>query len=72
MFKNLFKKTIKVTFYMKSGNVIVLDRVDPGTTFTYYGNSITGISYWKQWSPKNKMFLGTLDLSQIEAVVSSK
>lgn len=67
----LSRKLVTVHFYMKSGNVIVADRVDSKFTVSVSGNSVTGISKWEQFRPRNKLMLITIDLSQIEAVSHS-
>jgi hypothetical protein len=72
MFKKLkaflTRKLVTVTFYMKSGNTIVADRVVSPFTVSVQGNAVTGVSKWEQFSPRNKVMLITIDLSQIEAI----
>lgn len=73
MFK-MFKlnQTCTVTFFMKSGNKLVVDKVTRGFTVGYIGNDVTKLADWKQ-SPraKNFLFLAALNLSQIEAITTS-
>lgn len=60
-------KQMKLTFYMKSGNVIIQDNVEK-YEFEYSGNDITSISL-DTIKNENRMLIGTLNLSQIECVV---
>lgn len=65
----MFKFGKTYTFYMKSGNKIVLDKVISDITIKYNGNEITGISDWKQSRfARNKLFLASIALDQIEAI----
>lgn len=67
-----FTKARTHYFHMKSGNVIVLDKV-VDFEIVYVGNLITKMFGWKQSKRAiNKLFLASLDLSQIEAITSSK
>ena len=68
MFKNLFKQRITVTFYMKSGNVLVFDRVRQGFNVTSRGDEVVKIEGWNQKRARNKLMLVSLNLSQIEAI----
>jgi hypothetical protein len=68
MFKNLFKQRITVTFYMKSGNVLVFDRVRQGFNVTSRGDEVVKIEGWEQKNARNKLMLVSLNLSQIEAI----
>lgn len=59
-------------FYMKSGNKIVADKVtDWG--FKYKGNEITELTLSQKegsiFGCKNKLIVGSIDLSQIEAII---
>lgn len=67
----LTRKLVTVTFYMKSGNVIVADRVEDRVTVTNSGDSVSRIAHWQQHKPKNRVFLNCLALSQIESIVVS-
>lgn len=71
-FKNLFIRKSTLTIYMKSGNVIVLPKVSNAATFMYAGDEIRSVKDWRQFSHKHRLLLGTLNLSQIEAVTVSK
>lgn len=55
------------TFYMKSGNKIVIDNLAP-FEITYEGNTITKISGVDSNHSKVKLWVASLDLSQIEAI----
>ena len=59
--------THTVTFYMKSGNKIVVKGVKPGFVIKYEGNTVLGISKFEQ-TLKTRLMIGSLDLSQIEAI----
>lgn len=69
-------KLVKVQdfyFYMKSGNKIFVDNVvlgDSAFTYKYTGPDITSISNFGQIRPKYRLLLGSLTLSQIEAIVT--
>ena len=67
-----FAKVIDVTFYMKSGNVIVADSVGSQALFTPNGNSIGKIEKYQQISPKNSVAVQLIDLSQIEGISFTK
>lgn len=67
-FSRIFSKTYTVTFYMKSGNKIVADKVKEDFTIQYRGNSIVGVSDFRQIRPKVRLKLVSLNLSQIEAI----
>lgn len=69
--KRLFgiKPEWTVFLYMKSGNVIKVDRVNSPVDFKYKGDMITEISNFKQHArAKNRLILGALALNQIEAI----
>lgn len=65
------RKLVTVNFYMKSGNIIVADRVNSKVTVDVRGNEVTGIREWEQVNPANKLMLLSLDLSQIEAITTA-
>ena len=71
----MFKKTSTLTIFMRSGNKIIVDKV-LDWEFGYQGNDITSAAITQRTSglfkAKNKLFIGTIDLSQIECVVESK
>lgn len=67
----LMPDLITVTFHMKSGNQIVADRVVRGFIIESRGDAIIGIKEWFQDSPKNKLMVSTIALSQIEAITHS-
>lgn len=70
MFKLPAKKWVDLRIYMKSGNVLDLDKVSVDVVFRATGNTITEIREWKQHpKAKQRLFLTGMDLSQIEAVV---
>lgn len=60
-----------LTLYMKSGNKIRLRHVSEWEA-KVKGNSITSLSItrtkWLDWLPKEKLVVGSIDLSQIEAI----
>jgi hypothetical protein len=67
MFK--ITKTSTVTFFMKSGNKVLADKVVVPFTATHRGNVVVMIESWRQLKgAKNILMLSTLDLSQIEAI----
>lgn len=68
---SLSRKLVTVHFYMKSGNVIVADRVDSKFTVDVRGDDVVGIRKWQQFSPRNQLMLVALNLSQIEAIIIS-
>lgn len=65
---------MKLTIYMKSGNVIKLDKVEDWN-FKYSGDEITSLSikqsskFW--FKPKNKLLVESINLSQIECITRS-
>lgn len=62
-----------VNFYLKSGNVVAADNVNLDKfEYTYQGNTITRIEGFSQRSPKCRLAIQSLDLSQIEAIVITK
>ena len=69
-------KLVKVQdfyFYMKSGNKIFVDNVMMGKeafTYTFEGSNVTGIKNFGQIRPRYRLLLGSLSLSQIEAIVT--
>lgn len=67
---NIFASTTTVTFYMKSGNKIICDKVlTKDFIVSSRGNEITKLAGWTQKkSAKNKLLLVSIDLSQIEAI----
>jgi len=61
------------TFYMKSGNKIFADKITGAFTVETRGNEVTSIRDWGQHEDcEHKLWLQTLDLSQIEAIVLEK
>lgn len=67
----LSRRLVTVTFYMKSGNKIVCDRVCDKFMLDTRGNEVIGIRTWKQHGARNTLNLMSLDLSQIEAFTLS-
>lgn len=67
--KKPLPRLVTVNLYMKSGNVIVADRVQANFTITDDGSKIIKISDWLQRKPINRVFLLGLQLHQIEAIV---
>jgi len=63
---------MKIAIYMKSGNVITQTRVKEWEV-KWRGNEVTAITvvYNKFFPPSQKLIMGALDLSQIEAMVRS-
>jgi len=63
---------MNLKIYMKSGNVIKVDKVE-SYTFKYSGNDITSIKIEQQtkgfFRAKNILKVGTINLGQIECVV---
>lgn len=63
-----------LTIYMKSGNKIKLRHVSNWEA-KVTGNTITSLSItrtpWLDWLPKEKLVVGSIDLSQIEAITRS-
>ena len=65
-----FKRTITLRLYMKSGNVIEIDRIKD-YTIKNEGNAIVGLNLtWK--NPRQQLLVKTIDLTQIEAVTVLK
>lgn len=66
---------MKLTIYMKSGNVITVRGVKAWNG-QYSGNTITKLQIVRYWipfmAPKAKLIMGSVDLSQIEAIVETK
>lgn len=61
---------MKLKIYMKSGNVIPLFGIK-NYNFQYRGNTIVGVElHVRRWS-RARLIIGTIDMSQIEAVVRS-
>jgi len=61
---------MKLTFYLKSGNKIVLRNVKE-YVFKTNGNEIVGVSIKRgPWPMCPRLLVNTLDLSQVEAVVA--
>lgn len=70
---SLFVKVYTANFYMKSGNVIVCDKVKSCTVTTNMSGNINGIKEFKQSSKaENALLLSSIDLNQIEAVTTGK
>ena len=69
MFDLFKKKPTTLTFYMKSGNSIVIDGVTEWSIKTS-GGSVTSVTL-TQRHDKRKLILSTLNLDQIEAVVEN-
>lgn len=64
----LTRKLVTVNFYMKSGNIIVCDRVETKMKYNVVGNEVTGITHWAQHNPKNRLSVTAMALDQIEAI----
>lgn len=62
---------MKLSLYMKSGNVIQVSGIKDWK-IEYRGNEVTSISIkYGWWKIGPRLVLGSLDLSQIEAMVKS-
>jgi len=67
---NPFKKYDSVTFYMKSGNSFIIDKVmDWKVKYGYESKSITELRVVQHHSAKNYLVLTSIELTQIEAIV---
>jgi hypothetical protein len=63
---------MKLEIYMKSGNVIAVRGVSD-CEIGYKGNTITSltIEYRKWFRPSRRLFMASVDLTQIEAIVKT-
>lgn len=69
--KNPFKKVYTAYIYMKSGSVIVLDKVSE-IDFTHDENSITSMTLLQSNKAINTLRVPSISLRQIEAIVKHK
>lgn len=68
---NPFKKVYTAHIYMKSGNVLVLDKVSD-ISFKYLNSDITHIELSQSKKAVNKLRVQSIALNQIEAIVNHK
>ena len=67
--KSKFEKTIDVQIYMKSGNVITLDKVID-YKFTPSISGVSSLTINRKVNAKSKLSVESICLSQIEAIVA--
>lgn len=59
----------KLTFYMKSGNKIIIKHVSKYSFTTDFKGDLTGAEYTrKTFWPGEHLLMATMDLSQVEAI----
>ena len=66
--KNPFKKVFTAHIFMKSGNVLILDKVSE-INIKYIGNEIMSLNISQSKKVDVELFAASLALDQIEAIV---
>jgi hypothetical protein len=68
----LFEKIYTVIFYMKSGNVIVCDKVRSGTISINSVGAVAIRDFNQSKNAENALQLASIALDQIEAITTTK